>query len=327
MDIGLELLYLMSFGGIAVTGAYILRVAVINTANGVMSKSWLTTEATIRTTSPIKHTDRSVKRDSPSGVELNQIKVEYQYEVKGVDYISQRLGFVGFSNRGVFYSKRMLLQLSLQIFDNEKIKVYYHSKKPQVSALLPGFFPVNLLFLFTGIAFLVTGLVSLGLTLNSWAIFTLICLCLSFLILKHPAEDLILGIKSRSWPTVQGTITSARADFHAGDSGSPYHEAQADSYEALVKYKYQIDGINYLSNRLRFGSTRYYFSRKSAEKILSPYYGGKSVEVYYHPRKPRISTLQTGFKLGQVWVLLFITGFTFLSIGLALLFLRVLGSN
>ena len=118
------------------------------------------------------------------------------------------------------------------------------------------------------------------------------------------------GLRSKSWPTTDGTITSASIDWQEGSPGSGESIGEAESYRARVKYQYQVNGVSFESKRLRFGfnirpSYDVFFSLRAAQRQMSDYLGGKTVKVYYHPQKPQISTLQPGLKLAAMWFCFF----------------------
>ena len=121
-------------------------------------------------------------------------------------------------------------------------------------------------------------------------------------VLGVAVDNVVLGINSKSWPTTDGTITSACIDSQPGSPGCGEFPGEAESHQAKIKYQYQVNGVFYESKRLRFGFNDFdiFFSLRAAQGQISEYFGGKTIKVYYHPQKPQVATLQPGLKLASV---------------------------
>jgi hypothetical protein len=124
-------------------------------------------------------------------------------------------------------------------------------------------------------------------------IFPLILLVVGFFVYRSSRRNFNLGSESDSWPTIQGTITSAQVQRCEGNADSEH--PGSDTYVPQVKYQYEVHGVTYVSDRLCFGGSVHY-SEESARRKLSLYSEGKPATVFYHPKKPQLSTLQPGFE-------------------------------
>lgn len=104
------------------------------------------------------------------------------------------------------------------------------------------------------------------------------------------------GIRSRrkaaasmAWPEANGTVLRSEVVHEVST------DAEGDTTEEwkpVVRYRYQVGGVHYESERLRFGSTGQ-GSAEQAQKALQPYPAGVSVTVRYNPAKPSEATLET----------------------------------
>ena len=104
-------------------------------------------------------------------------------------------------------------------------------------------------------------------------------------------RELFIALKSPSWPYEEGTIIISESD-----ESSRYENGRTRYfYNAKIKYQYSINGILYTGSRVSIcvmGNG----SKSWALSYLQKYPVGKKVKVYYCPRFPGISILQTGFK-------------------------------
>lgn len=88
--------------------------------------------------------------------------------------------------------------------------------------------------------------------------------------------DRVRGERSINWPYVEGTII--KSDFRRGKEGPEFN----------IEYHYQVEGLDYKSNRIRFGKT-------PANSFVAETYSYYSTHpVYYDPEKPKIATLEQG---------------------------------
>lgn len=90
---------------------------------------------------------------------------------------------------------------------------------------------------------------------------------------------------SKSWPTVEGTVTSATIRTSISDG--------TKMYASDIVYTYFVEGEQYLGTRISTtdGSSS---NASSAKKEIKKYAEGRSVTVYYDPELPDASLLEAG---------------------------------
>ncbi|HEX8693793.1 MAG TPA: DUF3592 domain-containing protein [Longimicrobium sp.] len=97
------------------------------------------------------------------------------------------------------------------------------------------------------------------------------------------------ALASRRWPTAPGRVT--RSVVVAGHR----HQARYD-----VRYEYTVGGRAYTGGRVRFGGALN-MNRGDALRTTTVYPAGRPVQVRHHPRRPRVSTLESRVS-AAVWV-------------------------
>lgn len=103
------------------------------------------------------------------------------------------------------------------------------------------------------------------------------------------------ALASKDWPTVSGTIISAEmiSRTRQRESGG-----SITVYGAAVVYRYSVNGEEYESDRISYGS----FSssdRSHARSVLETYPPGRSVAVHYDPDEPGTAVLEIGIGTGN----------------------------
>ncbi|PKQ65799.1 hypothetical protein BZG02_01990 [Labilibaculum filiforme] len=90
---------------------------------------------------------------------------------------------------------------------------------------------------------------------------------------------------SKSWPTVQGTVTSATIHTSISDG--------TKMYNSDIIYTYLVEGKEYLGTRISTtdGSTS---NSSSVKKEIQKYAEGRTVTVHYDPEFPDASLLEAG---------------------------------
>ncbi len=134
------------------------------------------------------------------------------------------------------------------------------------------------------------------------------CLLLGAGVLALAVRDYLRGRASVAWPTAAGVVTATRIE-----------EARLGlkvRYTPVVRYRYEVGGIEQESDQLALGQDVTYGSHGAAEKLLMAYAVGSAVHVRYDPTRPRNSVLQPGASAS--WLLgVFSLGVFFLLIGVA----------
>ena len=109
----------------------------------------------------------------------------------------------------------------------------------------------------------------------------------------HFIKQFMAGERASSWLSVQGTITSSEVRVQPG-SADRDGVTNPDTYDATVVYRYEVNGVSYSSARVSYGGNSFYLEG-SAKKIVSEYPPGSSIQVFYNPQNPQVSTLQRGY--------------------------------
>lgn len=99
-------------------------------------------------------------------------------------------------------------------------------------------------------------------------------------------KQLILGVRSGGWPTVQGTVKSAKLMQKSKRWGG-------SSYYPAVTYVYEVNGVSHTGNQISTGDVS---SSELLEAMaaLAKYPEGGEIDVHYDPGAPEVSLLETG---------------------------------
>ncbi len=113
--------------------------------------------------------------------------------------------------------------------------------------------------------------------------------------------------RAEGFPVVQGNILTSEVEASRSDDGT--------TYRAEISFQYVVDGISHTSDTYRFGAMGT-SSDSLARSVVEQYPPGKVVDVHYNPKKPDKGVLQTGIGGMDLFVLLFLTPFNLLGVGL-----------
>lgn len=113
------------------------------------------------------------------------------------------------------------------------------------------------------------------------------------------------SLRSQTWPTVGGHITSSRMTQHDSQDGG-------ETYGVALTFDYQIGETGYHGQRLSFGTMS--ASSGYAQQILARYPVGQTVTVHYAPGDPKNSVLEPGWHAGTAIPLVVGTVFILASI-------------
>ncbi len=116
-------------------------------------------------------------------------------------------------------------------------------------------------------------------------------------------RSVLLGQKSRSWPSVAGSILQSGIETHQStdDDGSI-----STTYGVSLVYKYTISGQEFQGTRRTFTDVRT-SSLLRTQKILVSYPQGGSVTVFYNPDDPSSCVLEPGVGT-YIYIVLVLTG-------------------
>ena len=129
-------------------------------------------------------------------------------------------------------------------------------------------------------------------------------------IAAYAARFFVNGMRSRSWPSVQGTITTSRVEMalFSGTGASRFKPI------LMLSYSYAVDGRPYTGKRIAMAPSGW-FSVGTPAQLHAKYPQGAQVAVFYSPAKPSLATLVNGVP-GHLWSFYLIAGM-FALLGLA----------
>jgi Protein of unknown function (DUF3592) len=129
-------------------------------------------------------------------------------------------------------------------------------------------------------------------------IFFVLCAGIS----AYAATLFVNGMRSRSWPSVQGTITTSRVEtaLFSGSGGSSFKPI------LTLSYSYTVSGRPYSGKRIAIAPSGW-FSMGTPAQLHAKYPQGAQVAVFYSPARPSLATLVTGVP-GYLWSFYLIAG-------------------
>jgi hypothetical protein len=120
-------------------------------------------------------------------------------------------------------------------------------------------------------------------------------------------RDVVNAVRSESFRTTTGTVISSKVVEHSGDDGP--------SYSADIRYRYYAFGYERIGDTYRFG--RYAPSgSRWARDVVAAHRVGQAVTVYYDANDPGLSVLKPGLDGSSLFMLLFLTPFNVVMLGL-----------
>jgi len=116
------------------------------------------------------------------------------------------------------------------------------------------------------------------------------------------------AIAATDWPTVAGTVKSSGVRLVKGGKG--------DGHVPAVTYTYEVNGVSYQGKRIHFRDVSE--MPEQAEKTVSSYPVGATVQVHFDPDEPSESLLRPGlYRYSFIWLALSVGG---LLIGSAMIY-------
>lgn len=113
-----------------------------------------------------------------------------------------------------------------------------------------------------------------------------------------------------NWPSTPGKILSN--DIIATSGYTETGERPVVRYTPAVIYEYAVGGSPLTGSTIRVAKPSV-LSRQSAQTILTPYYPGASVSVFYDPKAPATSLLERIKPKGRIFMTL--AGLVFAGFG------------
>ena len=120
-----------------------------------------------------------------------------------------------------------------------------------------------------------------------------------FYLLWVVAADLRDYRAATSWPNVAADVISASIEDLPGAADG------ADGFGVVLRYRYQVNGQTYESDRLRREGGERFTTREAAEEVLRGYLpgDGRTVTARYDPADPGTAVLSIG---PPIYLLLFV---------------------
>lgn len=131
--------------------------------------------------------------------------------------------------------------------------------------------------------------------INTDNIIALVVLLISLSLILISVRAIVKSKQAEKWSATEGEVIKSEMTSNI-DSGSEV------SYNALIIYKYSVNGIEYYSSRIHFGSVFYSPARKRKNSsLLRKYRKSGKVKVYYNPEKMKESVLETAVLTELYW--------------------------
>jgi len=104
-------------------------------------------------------------------------------------------------------------------------------------------------------------------------------------LLAAGGRALVRAVRSKSWPSVEGSIASSAI------IKDQYSNSHAKHWlRAAIRYSYCVRGRSYAGQRIRFLDQ----GTNDAETVVARYPAGKAVRIYYSPADASLSVLEPG---------------------------------
>ncbi|MBX9668317.1 MAG: DUF3592 domain-containing protein [Candidatus Obscuribacterales bacterium] len=123
----------------------------------------------------------------------------------------------------------------------------------------------------------------------------LLRVAIAVVVLGVAVFDCSNGLESSRWPTVNGTVLSAKMKKVESGSGTR-DEADSGYQYADISYQYKVNGKTFTSDCVQIGGLCF----RDQDQILRKYNSLKTVLVHYSPNSPSTSCLETGFNFVEV---------------------------
>lgn len=114
---------------------------------------------------------------------------------------------------------------------------------------------------------------------------------------------------AKRFVATRGVVIASRVKTHPGDGDS------GPTYEAKVKYSYEVRGHQYTSRRYAYAMPSS-SDPSQAERIVADYPPGKTIDLWYDPQDPGESVLQLRTPILNYFMLLFMQPFIVIGLGL-----------
>lgn len=149
--------------------------------------------------------------------------------------------------------------------------------------------------------------------MNKPLLYVIVPFCSIFIIvgggmMAFTARKIMVGIQAKRWPQTSGQVVSVESKDTS--------DSESSSREILVRYAYNVNGLDYESSTIHpaYTSSSFEQAHEGIESLLRP---AQKVRVYYDAAKPSRSTLSVGFYSGSLAA--FSAGLIFFGAGVGFL--------
>ncbi|MFM8174455.1 MAG: DUF3592 domain-containing protein [Pirellulaceae bacterium] len=125
-------------------------------------------------------------------------------------------------------------------------------------------------------------------------------------------KDVLLQMRSQSWPKAEGKGLMSRVDERGEASGGRTNRTYR-VHVPVIAYEYEVDGQVFRSGRFKFG-VEAFDSSSEARGFLLRFAENEKILVRYNPRNHSVSVLDTSMRQKESISMLF--GFGLLAIGI-----------
>jgi len=101
--------------------------------------------------------------------------------------------------------------------------------------------------------------------------------------------------ESKDWIQTTGVIFSSEVERTLNPSKNIFE----DYFKASIKYKYVVDGVEFIGDRVYFGSNVYSSDQSIAKNIVNNYPIRKIITVYYNPINHKDAVIDRAHK--SIW--------------------------
>lgn len=123
-------------------------------------------------------------------------------------------------------------------------------------------------------------------------------------------------VEGRSWSEVPCTVVSSSVTTHSDSDGT--------TYGVEIRYRYEVDGRSYTSDRRSFAVDGSSSGRSGKEKFVANHPPGKAMTCYVDPADPASAVLDRGVSASFLWGLF---PLPFLAIGLFVIYFSLRGDR
>jgi hypothetical protein len=123
------------------------------------------------------------------------------------------------------------------------------------------------------------------------ALLMIVLIIVGFLGVLAGVRDWIRLIQIKTWPIADGNIVESKVST-AGSNESGYLKT---IYSPIIKFKFNIEGHEFTSDKITWGGEFRSNDKSSIERKIAAFPVGKKIDVRYNPKKPSDCIVQENF--------------------------------